>query len=129
MTACSSAVWAHVCWNWAVRVARTAIPLFILGRTLSTCRSLDTRRLGSIRRFLCDGYVPSGPVFPFPAFSGLGFKGGKADNGSPMAADFDRSLTQNLYARHSRRALLHCCFPVSQDVRSRSDRTLSVSVY
>src|ERR1039458_9344164 len=51
MTACSFAVSAHVCWNWAVRAARTAIPLFILGRTLSTCRSLDMRRLGSIRRF------------------------------------------------------------------------------
>src|SRR5271156_4429651 len=50
MTACSFAVLAHVCWNWAVRAARNAIPLFILGRTLSTCRSLDMRRLGSIRR-------------------------------------------------------------------------------
>jgi ATPase subunit of ABC transporter with duplicated ATPase domains len=29
---------------------RTAIPLFILGHTLSTCRSLGMRRLGSIRR-------------------------------------------------------------------------------
>src|SRR5580693_323631 len=50
MTACSFVVSAHVCWNWAVRAARTAIPLFILGRTLSTCRSLDMRRLGSICR-------------------------------------------------------------------------------
>src|SRR5437660_4087656 len=50
MTACSCAVSAHVCWNWAVRAARTAIPLFILGHTLSTCRSLDMRRLGSIRK-------------------------------------------------------------------------------
>src|SRR5882762_2480744 len=50
MTACSFAVWAQVCWNWAVRAARTAIPLFIQGRMLSTCRSLDMRRLGSIRR-------------------------------------------------------------------------------
>jgi hypothetical protein len=33
-----------------VRAGRTAILLFILGRTLSTCRSLDMRRLGSIRR-------------------------------------------------------------------------------
>src|SRR5438132_4787541 len=41
---------AHVCWNWGARAARTAIPLFILGHTLSTCRSLDMRRLGSIRR-------------------------------------------------------------------------------
>src|SRR5258708_16123390 len=50
MTACSFAVEAHVCWNWGVRAGRTAIPPFILGRTLSTCRSLDMRRLGSIRR-------------------------------------------------------------------------------
>jgi hypothetical protein len=35
MTACSFAVSAHVFWNWAVRAARTAIPLFILDRTLS----------------------------------------------------------------------------------------------
>jgi hypothetical protein len=54
MTACSFAVWAHVCWNWAVRAARTAIPLFILGHTSSTCRSLDTRRLGFIRRTFRD---------------------------------------------------------------------------
>src|ERR1700751_2796245 len=50
MTACSFAVSAHVCWNWAVKAARTAIPLFILGHTLSTCKSLDMKRLGSIRR-------------------------------------------------------------------------------
>src|SRR5580704_17617057 len=50
MTACSCAVSAHECWNWAVRAARTAIPLFIPGHTSSTCRSLDMRRLGSIRR-------------------------------------------------------------------------------
>src|SRR5882757_125837 len=56
MTACSFAVWAHVCWNWAVRAERTDIPLFILGHTLSTCRSLDMRRLGSIRRF-CRAFV------------------------------------------------------------------------
>jgi hypothetical protein len=57
MTACSFVVSDHVCWNWAVRAARTAIPLFILGRTLSTCRSLDMRRLGSMRspcRTLCN---------------------------------------------------------------------------
>src|SRR5260370_2269721 len=56
MTACSFAVSAHVCWNWAVRAARTAIPLFILGHTLSTCRSLDMRRLGFIRKF-CRAFV------------------------------------------------------------------------
>src|SRR5437660_11535234 len=56
MTACSFAVSAHVYWNWAVRAARTAIPLFILGRTLSTCRSLDMRHLGSIRR-PCTAFV------------------------------------------------------------------------
>jgi hypothetical protein len=39
---------AHVCWNWGARALRTAIRLFILGHTLSTCRSLDMRRLGSI---------------------------------------------------------------------------------
>src|SRR5271154_3828654 len=50
MTACSFAVSAQVCWNWAARTARTAILLFILGHTLSTCKSLDMRRLGSIRR-------------------------------------------------------------------------------
>jgi hypothetical protein len=50
LTACSFAVSAHVCWNWAVRAARTAIPLFILGRTWSTFKSLDMSRLGSIRR-------------------------------------------------------------------------------
>src|ERR1700677_796704 len=50
MTACSFAVSAHGCWNWAVRAVRTAIPLFILGPTLSTCRSWDMRRLESIRR-------------------------------------------------------------------------------
>src|SRR5580704_15173260 len=50
MTACSFAVSAHVCWNWAARAAPTALPLFTLGRTLSTCRSLDMKRLGSIRR-------------------------------------------------------------------------------
>src|ERR1700736_3276617 len=61
MTACSFAVSDHVCWNWAVRAARTAIPLFILGRTLSTCRSLDMRRLGSIRRPLCNGVRPVRP--------------------------------------------------------------------
>src|ERR1017187_6139931 len=55
MTACSFAVSAHVCWNWAARAARTAIPLFILGPTLSTCRSLDMRRLESIRR-PCRGF-------------------------------------------------------------------------
>src|ERR1700690_1648918 len=55
MTACSFAVSAHVCWNWAVRAARTAIPLFILGHTLSTCRSWDMRRLGSIRRACVPG--------------------------------------------------------------------------
>src|SRR5579862_3160565 len=51
MTACSFAVSDHVSWNWAVRAARIAIPLFILGRMLSTCRSLDMRRRGFIRRF------------------------------------------------------------------------------
>src|ERR1700730_75641 len=60
MTACSFAVSAHVFWNWAARAARTAIPLFILGRTLSTCRSLDMRRLGSIRRF-CRAFVLGAP--------------------------------------------------------------------
>src|SRR5215469_12305162 len=50
MTACSFAVSAHVCWNLAARAGPTAIPLFIPGRTLSMCRSLDMRRLGSIRR-------------------------------------------------------------------------------
>src|SRR5579863_1084804 len=50
MTACFFAGWAHVCWNWAARAARTAVRLFILGRTLNMSRSLDTRRLGSIRR-------------------------------------------------------------------------------
>src|ERR1700722_10846063 len=55
MTACSFAVSAHVCWNWAARAARTAIPLFTLGHTLSTCRSSDMRRLGSIRRFCVPG--------------------------------------------------------------------------
>src|ERR1700677_4370008 len=67
MTACSFAVSAHVCWNSAVRAARTAIPLFILGHTLSTCRSLDTRRPGSIRRrgggvgFVCSRILPYFP--------------------------------------------------------------------
>src|SRR5580658_10866950 len=55
MTACSFAVSDHVCWNWAVRAARTAILLFILGRTLSTCRSLGMRHRGSIRR-ACWGF-------------------------------------------------------------------------
>src|SRR5579871_3199862 len=55
MTACSSAVSAHACWNWAVRAGRTAIPLFILGHTLSTCRNLDMKRPGSIRR-ACWGF-------------------------------------------------------------------------
>jgi hypothetical protein len=41
---------AHGCWSWVVRAARTAIPLFVLDHTSSTCRSLDVRRLGSIRR-------------------------------------------------------------------------------
>ena len=50
MTACSFAVSAHGCWSWAAKAARTAIPRFIPGRTWSTCRSLDMRRLGSIRR-------------------------------------------------------------------------------
>src|SRR5215469_15891721 len=60
MTACSFAVSAHVCWNWAVRAVRTAIPLFILGHTLSMCRSLDMRRLGSIRR-LCRALYNDSP--------------------------------------------------------------------
>src|SRR5258708_25038825 len=65
MTACSFAVGAHVCWNWAVRAARTAIPRFILGHTLSTCRSLDMRRLGSIRKaFVRRGTARLSPVFP-----------------------------------------------------------------
>src|SRR5580698_148630 len=55
MTACSFAVSAHVYWNWAARAARTALPRFILGPTLSTCRSLDMRRLGSIRRVCVPG--------------------------------------------------------------------------
>jgi hypothetical protein len=57
MTACSFAVSAHVCWNWAVRAARTAIPLFILGHTLSTCRSLDMRRKNLFVSFagFCNG--------------------------------------------------------------------------
>jgi hypothetical protein len=50
MTACSFAVSAHVCWNWAAKAARTAIPLSILAPMLNMSRSLDTRRLGSIRR-------------------------------------------------------------------------------
>src|SRR6266849_4230257 len=56
MTACSFAVSAHVWWNWAARAARTAIPPSIRCRTLSTCRSLDMRRLGSIRRH-CRAFV------------------------------------------------------------------------
>jgi hypothetical protein len=51
VTACSFAVSAHAYWSWAARTVRTAIPLFILGHTLNTCRSLDMRRLGSIRRY------------------------------------------------------------------------------
>jgi hypothetical protein len=47
----------------SARAARAAIPRFILGPTLSTCRSLDTRLLGFIRRLLCDGVVPSVPRF------------------------------------------------------------------
>jgi hypothetical protein len=43
---------------------RTAIPLFILGHTLSTCGSLDMRRRGSIRRLLCNGVSPFCPVVP-----------------------------------------------------------------
>src|SRR5579864_2251484 len=50
MTACSFAVWAHVCWNWAVRAARTAIPRFIPAPMLNMSRSLGTRRRGSMRR-------------------------------------------------------------------------------
>src|ERR1700692_4143738 len=50
MTACSFVVSVPVCWNWAVRAARTTIPLFIPDRTLSTCRSLDMRRRGYIPR-------------------------------------------------------------------------------
>src|SRR5580658_7571703 len=56
MTACSFAVSAHVCWNWAVRAAPTAIPLFILAPMLNMSRSLDTRRPGSIRR-PCRGFA------------------------------------------------------------------------
>src|ERR1022692_914231 len=67
MTACSFAVLAHVCWNWGARAARTAIPLFILGRTLSTCRSLDMRRLGSIRR-PCRGFCVTTRRADFEAF-------------------------------------------------------------
>ena len=37
------------------------IPLFILGHTLGTCRSLDMKRLGSIRRPLCNGVRPICP--------------------------------------------------------------------
>src|SRR5580700_10638623 len=55
MIACSFAVSAHVCWNWAVRVARIAIPLFILGHTLSTCRNLGMRHRGFIRRACVPG--------------------------------------------------------------------------
>src|SRR3954464_2269122 len=67
MTACSFAVSAHVCWNWAVRAAQTAIPLSILGRTLSTCRSLDMRRLGYIpklARLLCNDSSDGCRSFP-----------------------------------------------------------------
>jgi energy-coupling factor transporter ATP-binding protein EcfA2 len=46
------------------RAARTVIPLFILGRTLSTCRSLDMRRLGFIHRALQRRTSQSVPVFP-----------------------------------------------------------------
>jgi len=44
----------------AVRAARIAIPLFIPGHTLSTCRSLDMKRLGSIRRF-CRAFCDDSP--------------------------------------------------------------------
>src|SRR5581483_7804324 len=63
MTACSFAVSAHACWNWAARAARTAIPRFIPGHTWSTCRSLDMRRRGFIRRIFETEYVPSVQVF------------------------------------------------------------------
>ena len=49
-----------------MRAAQTAIPLFIPGHTLSTCRSLDTRPLGSTRKRVAPGYVPAVPVFPSP---------------------------------------------------------------
>jgi exodeoxyribonuclease III len=61
MTACSFAVSAHVCWNWAVKAARTACPRSIPGHTLSTCKSLDTRRPGSIRR-LCRAGTERDPL-------------------------------------------------------------------
>src|ERR1051326_764398 len=48
MTACSLAVSAHVGWNWEGRAVGTTI--LLLGLTLSTCRILDSRRPGSIRR-------------------------------------------------------------------------------
>jgi hypothetical protein len=39
-----------LCWSWAVRAGRTAIPLFIPGPMLSMCRSLGMKRPGSIPR-------------------------------------------------------------------------------
>src|SRR5580693_1077573 len=79
MTACSFAVSAHVCWNWAARAAPTAIPRFIPDRTLSTSRSLDMRRPGSIRRHCLAAYLPtplthftSGPILrPLPTTEDL----------------------------------------------------------
>ncbi len=64
---------AHGCWSWAARAARTAIPLFILGRTLSTCRNLDTRRLGFIRRASCNCTSRLSPYFLSPYFPKLAY--------------------------------------------------------
>ena len=44
ITACSFAVWAPVCWNWAVRAARTALPLSIPAPYVEYVQKLGTRR-------------------------------------------------------------------------------------
>src|ERR1051326_1183653 len=92
MTACSFAVSAHVCWNWAVRAARTAIPRFIPGRTWSTCRSLGMRRLESIRR-TCGPSISRGH-FPVRRVFTLWYWGGTPL--PPSIAIFDLAANRQL---------------------------------